>query len=116
VDTAHWEVPTPTTPHALATTVLHALARPGGTVPTPAPSENPEKPLLELAGVRSYTTFARGAKAVTVSQEESGIAVVPMHNGDRHTGFTKLYDRARTASPDPDSLGVTLMTALAETT
>jgi hypothetical protein len=85
--------------HALAATVLHALARSGGTVPTSPPSESPAKPLLQLARVKTYATFARGAKAVTVSQEESGITVVPMHNGGSRTGFTELDDRAWAQTP-----------------
>jgi hypothetical protein len=37
---------------------------------TPAPTEGGlARPLLDLAGVKSFSTFARGAKAVHVEQQ-----------------------------------------------
>lgn len=85
----------------LSAYVLEALDASRLGVPNPDdPNSLGSSRLPELAGVRNYSTFMKGAVAVDVSRSEQGsVRVVPMRNGGSRKGFQFLRDLAIEVGP-----------------
>jgi hypothetical protein len=64
-------------------------------VPHPASPKDVSGPLLAAAGARTFSAFARGAKLLSVSEDETGIGVMPTRNGGSSEGFVDLPERQR---------------------
>lgn len=64
-------------------------------VPHPPSPKDVSIPLLAAAGARTFAAFARGAKLVSVSENETGIVVIPTRNGGSTEGFVDLPERRR---------------------
>jgi hypothetical protein len=86
-------------------------------IPTPSreelaaqkPSDNPR---LRLAGVKSYRTFARGARHVAVTQQADGIRLDPSKTTEKGA-FEYLPDRALIIeNPCPSELADAIREAL----
>jgi hypothetical protein len=62
----------------LGRAIEQALARSQEGVPTPPPDARIDKPLLAAAGVRSWTTFMKLSKHVSVVSDGSLLKVTPI--------------------------------------
>lgn len=62
-------------------------------VPHPRNWKELQKPLLALAGVRSWSTFSKGAACVEVEEEGGRIALIPTRNLGTDEGFQALPSR-----------------------
>jgi hypothetical protein len=67
--------------------------------------------LLQLAGVKSYNTFARLAKNVSIEQEKDRILFIPTRNGGPGTGFVPVDKKSRETHADVEDLGKMLLVA-----
>ena len=56
-------------------------------VPHPSPSTRLGGPLYDMAGVKGWAAFAKGAAAVEVEEHGSLLAVIPMKNLGPQKGF-----------------------------
>ena len=82
-------------------------------VPHPASWKglNPAKPLLDAAGVRSWSTFMKGSSSGSVCSEDGKLAVERSENSGSK-GFTPLDSRTLDASVSPSELGHAALKAL----
>ncbi len=99
----------------LGTAVLRALTRSAIGIPHPAPSEwsSITRPLLDVAGVKSWSAFSKGTRSVAVELGEDELNVVPTRNLGARDGFEALSGlavRARVTSPA--AVGEQVRTAL----
>lgn len=78
----------------LGQAVIDALVRSREDIPTPGDLRNVTHPLLDMIGVRDYTSYARGVRQVSVIEDENRITVTPTHNGGRSAGFTPKAEQA----------------------
>jgi len=81
-------------PQVLAAQVTEALDASKFDVPTPS-SESIASRLPELAGVKSFAIFMRGAVSVDISRDAGGITVTPMRNAGPRAGFEFLGSQSR---------------------
>ncbi|WP_143750651.1 hypothetical protein [Mesorhizobium sp. WSM4312] len=83
-------------------------------VPHPRQEDWPKlnKAFAESLGVKSFTTFAKAAKCVNISQDGDIIRLVPTKNGGAKIGFTPLEDKTRTLHENDNSLGIAIISAL----
>lgn len=79
------------TPEEVGAAVETALEGSRDMVATPDWSgPSPLQPLFELAKVRSWSTFVRGARLVGVEQEGEAVRVTPQRNEGAREGFSEL--------------------------
>lgn len=101
-------------PFELGNAVTRLLEESKQEMPHPAEIVAP-KPLLELAGVRSWSAFAKGASHVGVSADGDWITFDPSRNAGPRTGF--LYGIPSTlkipANSTPEEIGESLIKTLA---
>ena len=95
----------------LAQAVLEALDRSEGvTVPTPARDANLNERLTKAAGVKSWSTFFRGCRAVLLGADASDVQLMPTRRN--RGGFDHLPDESIYVSRDPADLERGLLSAL----
>ncbi|MEU4423581.1 hypothetical protein AB0F81_23380 [Actinoplanes sp. NPDC024001] len=103
-------------PEEVGAALAQALAGSRQGVPNPpvrnAPS--PIQPLLELAGVKSWNTFVKGASLVLVEQEKRSVVFKPHRNRGARQGFEEFQpETPLTVAPgDTGALGRQLLAAL----
>jgi hypothetical protein len=60
------------------------------------------EPLLRLAGVKSWTTFMKGAKCVSLRLDCSGLRLIPHHNLGGKEGYRPIEEQVIVlVSPSP---------------
>ena len=96
---------------ALGQYILDALKRSKQGVRDPGRRKDLTAPLLQLAGVKSYNTFARLAKNVGIRQEGDRILFIPTRNGGPGTGFVPVDKKSRETHADVEGLGKMLLVA-----
>jgi hypothetical protein len=110
---------------AVGRLIRSALAESRDGVPFPDFQNDPEpdrrrRALFKLAGVRSETQYAQGARhaAVALADSDSELKITPHRNGGRRTGFTEMLDQVITldAGADDAALGAAVRHALAIST
>lgn len=69
------------------------------------------KELLDLAGVKSWNTFARNALHLSIAFDGREVEVIPTTRA--HGGFDHLTDQAVKSPPEPRALGQALLEASA---
>ncbi|MDB5991268.1 MAG: hypothetical protein JWQ10_2671 [Herbaspirillum sp.] len=69
-----------------------------------------QAPMLEAAGVKSWTTLAKGAKAVGIVCDEGGARMVPS-SGYEHKGGKSLTEKTVRCELVSDQLGRSLVEA-----
>jgi hypothetical protein len=69
-------------------------------VPHPTDWKSVAAPLLELAGVKSWTTLSKGAKTVNFEVEGGKLEIIPYRNGGSAKGFVAISDKAIELSAD----------------
>ncbi len=78
----------------VAALVLEALEATRLDIPTP-PRDSLGSKMPELAGVKTYGTFMRGAVSVDISRDDDGtLTVTPMRNSGARAGFEYIGDKA----------------------
>jgi hypothetical protein len=72
-------------------------------------------PLLELAGVKSWSTFMKGAKSLGLEVEGDGLKMVPTRNLGPKEGFEAVPEQTVEIpfSSSPDQVGMALDEAMA---
>lgn len=99
--------------------VLEALTRSRIGLATPTQWKAVIDPLLRAAGTKTWSTFAKTAKAIIVSQEAGAVSeltLVPTRNGGNEEGFVPLVSheiRATGAETVPESIGSFIKALLA---
>lgn len=101
----------------LGETVQRALDGSKTGVPHPKQDEWNDvltRPLLRLAGVKSYSEFHRGAVDCTVEHEGGTLRFIPYENRGAREGFVQKTDCAFTipASSSPEEVGAAVRKAL----
>ena len=93
--------------------VREALAASRRDEPYPDDPESIQVPLLQLAGVKSWSTFMRGASQCFVEQEDDGVRFIPSHRDGG--GFVPRADALVTVNTSTDAgrLAEALFEALA---
>ncbi len=82
-------------------------------VPHPTSWKGLFDPVLQLAGVKSWSTFVKSAKCVEVELDEDGIWLIPMRNLGANGGFDRIgRDVCLGRESDPMALGRALVSAL----
>lgn len=78
-----------------------ALARSGKIIPHPTEwkSVDEDNPILELAGIKQWSTFRRGARVVGIALYDGKLELTPTEN-EGSEGFSDLNDDALCLSPD----------------
>ncbi|SRR6266705_305001 len=96
---------------------LDALGRSRQGVPHPTQAEWKaiQEPMLQAAGVKSWTTFAKGAKAVGLNLENDTITMEPSSDY-ANEGGTSLPEKKRYSKPVAQELGQALLEAFADCT
>jgi hypothetical protein len=95
----------------IAGRLLAALSNSREDVPHPTTWKGLTGPLLKAAGVRSFDAFAKPAKGVDISQDESGVVLIPTKNGGPRNAFLHLTDRALKSDTSDTSLTSALRAA-----
>lgn len=73
--------------------VLAALAESHSDMPAPKDPKSITKPLLKASGVKSWTSFAKGAKYISVSCDDDGWHFTPTQNLGVKDGFEDLEQK-----------------------
>ncbi|WP_428263406.1 hypothetical protein [Haliangium sp.] len=76
-------------------------------------TELPPSPVLAAAGVKSFTTFHRGARLVAVSTDGVVIKLIPTANDGPRCGFAHLEPITVPETATPDELGEAIERAIA---
>lgn len=84
-------------------------------VPHPKSFANISDPLLALAGLKSFNTFAKSAKCVEVEMVGETAILIPTRNGGEEDGFVPLPEKAQVADGTYEALGSAAVAALAMT-
>ncbi|MFK0693152.1 hypothetical protein ACFX5Q_34215 [Mesorhizobium sp. IMUNJ 23033] len=97
----------------IRTAVLNCLHLSKDGVPHPRQEDWPKlnKEFAESLGVKSFSTFAKTAKCVNITQDGGIIRLVPTQNGGTKFGFTPLEDKTRILRETDDGLGAAVIFA-----
>lgn len=98
--------------HERGETVLRALKASRQDVATPPRSAQLLEPMFELAGVRSFSSFMKEAKAVRLKSDGLLVTATSMRNGGARAGFQFLQDEVDTVPAEPGEVGALLRRAL----
>jgi hypothetical protein len=79
---------------ALADSVRSALARSTQGVRPPRDWSSHVNRVVEAAGLKRYSAFARGTALVTVEEKDRLLRMIPHHNGGSREGYLGEEDRA----------------------
>ncbi|MES2206722.1 MAG: hypothetical protein V4525_08000 [Pseudomonadota bacterium] len=92
--------------------VLKALNSSSEDIPHPKHTELQaiQKPMLEAAGVKSWSTFSKGAKAVGLTWKDDLITLEPCANY-ANQGGTPLPEKSISCKPTAEKLGAALIEA-----
>ena len=72
-------------------------------------------PVLKVAGVNSWSTFAKAAKNVDIRFETNRVSFIPTRNLGPNDGFAALpVERVRTSAPTVTELGLALIAAFGD--
>lgn len=108
-------LPSSAEPTVIGEAARDALARSGKTIPHPTEwkSVDEDNPILELAGIKRWSTFRKGARALGVSLYDDRIELIPSEN-EGSEGFGPLTDDALRLAPDAsaEELGTAINEAL----
>jgi hypothetical protein len=80
-------------PSALGGAILRALEASAIGVPHPTDWGNIFSPVLDLAGVKSWATFVKGASLVGIEANGPKIVLTPHHNQGPKEGFDPLENQ-----------------------
>jgi hypothetical protein len=100
-----------TDPRHLGEGVLEALDGSREGVPHPISWKGIFDPVLQLAGVKSWGTFAKMAKCVQIEFGTNRIALLPTKNLGAKDGFEPLPAKLRSSSPVTADIGNALLFA-----
>jgi hypothetical protein len=100
----------------LGEATLEALQHSKEAIPHPAPEEWSKlfEPVLKVAGVRSWNTFIRSAKDVSVRFETNRVVFIPTRNLGPKDGFAPLPKRERSSAPTVAEVGPALLAAFGD--
>jgi hypothetical protein len=70
-------------------------------VPTPDPSTRPDDPVREALGIKTYATYVKGTRSVSVDRNES-LTVTPHRNAGAREGFLPIEDERISLERDAD--------------
>jgi hypothetical protein len=103
-------------PVAVGTVVAQALESSRTGIAHPSSWGGLFDPVLREAGVRTWSTFVKGAQCLSVSRDDHGLNVVPMRNGGSSEGFAFMTELKRSlpSSASAFDLGSTVLAALAD--
>lgn len=74
------------------------------------------RPILDLAGAKTFGNFLRGASNVSIEEEKGHVTVTPMENRGPRGGFTFRPDKSETLRrPSPKTLGQAILAAFTRT-
>lgn len=108
-------LPSSSEPAEIGQAARGALAHSGKIIPHPTEWKSVDKdnPILELTGIKRWSTFRRGARAVCVSLREGKLEVMPTEN-EGSQGFDYLVEDAICLSPEASAevLGTAINEAL----
>lgn len=79
---------------ALAEVVLSALARSRDGIAAPKTWSSHVNKVVEAAGLRRFSAFAKGAAHVSVQEKDGVLRVTPHRNGGSREGYLGLEDQA----------------------
>jgi hypothetical protein len=99
----------------VGTAVAAALNASGSGVDNPPPTGPlPIQPLLEVAGVKSWATFVRGAQMVVVRLDDVEVFVEPNENRGGREGFVVRPDMEVFSAPvgDAEQVGKAVLDGL----
>lgn len=82
--------------HAIGEAILTALDASRVSVPQPSDWSSVTQPLLQAAGVKSWSTFMKRAKAVILRQDEIGLSLIPHKNLGPKEGFQAILENIAT--------------------
>jgi hypothetical protein len=88
-----------------------AASEQGISRPDPRLAGERMRPMLQAAGVKSYSTFAKGATSVDVEQDAEGVRVVSSANLGSRGGFQRIDDGVVLDDPADDELGAAVRAA-----
>jgi hypothetical protein len=72
-------------------------------------------PVLKMAGVKSWNTFAKAAKNVDIRFDTNRVSFIPIKNLGPKNGFVVLpTEKVRTSAPTETELGLALIAAFGE--
>lgn len=100
-------------PGELGKALRECLAASSEGVPHPKSFTNLSDPMLNLAGVKSYNTFAKSAKCVEVELHGETVTLIPTRNEGAEGGFVPISGKAQVAVSEDAALGSAAITALA---
>jgi len=83
-------------------------------VPHPKQWKGGFDPVMQLAGVKSWSSFARSAKCVGIEFATNRVSFVPTKNLGARDGFEPIEAKRRTSSPVKDDVGAALLRAFDE--
>jgi hypothetical protein len=98
----------------LGAAILHALDGSQENVPHPIVWKDLFNPILQLARVKSWTTFAKSAKCVEIEFGTNRVSFLPTKNLGPKDGFEPLESKRRNSSPTKEEAGVVLLAAFGD--
>jgi len=97
----------------LGAAIMSALDASENDIDMPAPTSNPDAPLLKMLGLRSYGAFMIGTQCVRVTRDGGAMQIPPKRNGGGRDGFTELTDRTeRLETPTAQRIGTAVRDGL----
>lgn len=90
---------------AVAGAVRTALQRSTHGIRSPKDWSNRVNRVVEAAGLKRYSAFAKDAAYVSVDQKDGVVRLVPSRNGGSREGFLGLEEQAVTIADDGDLAG-----------
>ena len=108
-------LPSSVEPAIIGQAARDALSRSGKIIPHPTEwkSVDEDNPILELAGIKRWSAFRKGARALGVSLYDDRIELIPSEN-EGSQGFGHLTDDSLRLAPDAstEELGTAINEAL----
>jgi hypothetical protein len=95
----------------LGNAILAALDGSQENVPHPVIWKGLFGPLLQLAKLKSWNSFAKSAKCVEIELETARVRFVPTRNLGPRAGFEPLESKCRDSSPTHDDVEAALLSA-----
>lgn len=99
---------------ALGSSIRRCLSASRGGIPHPETFTNIFKPVLDLAGVKSYASFVKSVKCLHIrALDEETVTLVPTRNDGAKGGFAQLPNTIQVALGSDTDLGSAAVAALA---
>ena len=108
------KMPLDTTPTELAAHVRVALNQSREGVPHPTEWKERLRPMLQLAGVRTWGAFVRQVPSINVVEDEGSIIVEPLLNAGPRKGYSRAGKEPIriSATADDEDLGAAILQAI----